>query len=194
MTNRGNMGKQIANAPKSKKVKKMYMGGMADTMEPVGMKKGGSVKKMAVGGRAKTAPPQPVRPLPSPPRGGAPKMPMEPVRQLPSPPRGGMGPGIGMAPPMQNSTMPVRPLPSPPRGGMAPPAMQRRTADMPQMGGGMAGFKAQLGSGGAPQMGGMANKLLGMKKGGAVKKTTKGSSSARGDGCCMKGKTKGKMY
>ena len=86
MMNRGNMGKQIANAPKSKKVKKMYMGGMADTMEPVGMepvgmKKGGAVKKMAVGSRAKTAPPQPVRPLPSPPRGGAPKMPMKPVRQ-----------------------------------------------------------------------------------------------------------------
>ena len=75
---------------------------------------------------------------------------------------------------MQNSTMPVRPLPSPPRGGMAPPAMQR-TANMPQMGGGMA------------------PPVMPMKKGGAVKKMAKGGMT-RGDGCCMKGKTKGKMY
>ena len=32
-----------------------------------------------------------------------------------------------------------------------------------------------------------------MKKGGAVKKMAKGGMT-RGDGCCMKGKTKGKMY
>jgi len=31
-----------------------------------------------------------------------------------------------------------------------------------------------------------------MKKGGAVKKMAEGGM-ARGDGCCMKGKTKGKM-
>jgi hypothetical protein len=34
---------------------------------------------------------------------------------------------------------------------------------------------------------------MGMKKGGAVKKMAKGGMT-RGDGCCMKGKTKGKMY
>lgn len=32
-----------------------------------------------------------------------------------------------------------------------------------------------------------------MKKGGTIKKMAKGGM-ARGDGCCMKGKTKGKMY
>lgn len=35
-------------------------------------------------------------------------------------------------------------------------------------------------------------RAMGMKKGGAVKKMAKGGM-ARGDGCCMKGKTKGKM-
>jgi len=33
---------------------------------------------------------------------------------------------------------------------------------------------------------------MGMKKGGAVKKMAKGGMT-RGDGCCMKGKTKGMM-
>jgi hypothetical protein len=32
-----------------------------------------------------------------------------------------------------------------------------------------------------------------MKKGGVVKKMAKGGMT-RGDGCCMKGNTKGKMY
>lgn len=36
-------------------------------------------------------------------------------------------------------------------------------------------------------------RAMGMKKGGAVKKMAKGGMT-RGDGCCMKGKTKGKMY
>lgn len=35
---------------------------------------------------------------------------------------------------------------------------------------------------------------MGMKKGGAVKKMAKGGSVTRGDGACMKGHTKGKMY
>jgi choline kinase len=38
------------------------------------------------------------------------------------------------------------------------------------------------------------NRSLGMKKGGAVKKMAKGgSASSRADGCCTKGKTRGKM-
>jgi hypothetical protein len=35
-------------------------------------------------------------------------------------------------------------------------------------------------------------RAMGMKKGGAVKKMAKGGMT-RGDGCCMKGKTKGAM-
>ena len=34
MMNRGNMGKEISTAPKSKKVKKMMMGGMAMKKKP----------------------------------------------------------------------------------------------------------------------------------------------------------------
>lgn len=37
-------------------------------------------------------------------------------------------------------------------------------------------------------------RATGMKKGGAVKKMAKGGSVTRGDGACMKGHTKGKMY
>jgi hypothetical protein len=38
----------------------------------------------------------------------------------------------------------------------------------------------------------MARSVPAMKKGGTVPKMAKGGM-ARGDGCCMKGKTKGKM-
>jgi hypothetical protein len=34
---------------------------------------------------------------------------------------------------------------------------------------------------------------MGMKKGGMVKGYAKGGKATRGDGCCMKGKTKGSM-
>jgi hypothetical protein len=39
----------------------------------------------------------------------------------------------------------------------------------------------------------MARPAMPMKKGGAVKGYAKGGKVGRGDGCCMKGKTKGKM-
>jgi len=39
----------------------------------------------------------------------------------------------------------------------------------------------------------MRAKPMGMKKGGMVKGYAKGGPVTRGDGCCMKGKTKGKM-
>ena len=39
----------------------------------------------------------------------------------------------------------------------------------------------------------MARPVPAMKKGGTVPKMAKGGM-ARGDGCCMKGKTKGKVY
>jgi hypothetical protein len=103
MMNRGNMGKEISTAPKSKKVKKMMMGGMAD------------------GAR---------RPAVMPPRPG--------------------GPGMG-------------------RPGMV----------MPRPGG--------------PGMGRPGMPPAGMNKGGAVKGYAKGGMASRGDGCCMKGKTKGTM-
>jgi hypothetical protein len=60
----------------------------------------------------------------------------------------------------------------------------RRMANMPQMGGGMAAMPATMQRRAMP---------MPMKKGGAVKKMAKGGMT-RGDGCCMKGKTKGKMY
>jgi hypothetical protein len=44
------------------------------------------------------------------------------------------------------------------------------------------------------QLDAMRAKPMGMKKGGAVKKMAKGGKVGRGDGCCMKGKTKGRMY
>jgi hypothetical protein len=36
-------------------------------------------------------------------------------------------------------------------------------------------------------------RAMGMKKGGMVKGYAKGGAVTRGDGCCMKGKTKGMM-
>jgi len=36
-------------------------------------------------------------------------------------------------------------------------------------------------------------RAMGMKKGGMVKGYAKGGKVTRGDGCCMKGRTKGKM-
>ena len=89
--------------------------------------------------------------------------------------RGNMGKQIAM-PGRRTANMPQR-------GGMAPPAMQR-TANMPQMGGGMAAMPATMQRRAMP---------MPMKKGGTVKKMAKGGMT-RGDGCCMKGKTKGKMY
>ena len=68
----------------------------------------------------------------------------------------------------------------------------RRTANMPQRGG-MAGFNAQLGGGQSASLNQLRGQVMPMKKGGAVKKMAKGGMT-RGDGCCMKGKTKGKMY
>jgi hypothetical protein len=98
--------------------------------------------------------------------------------------RGNMGKQMAM-PGRRTANMPQR-------GGMAPPAMQR-TANMPQMGGGMAGFNAQLGGGQSASLNQLRGQVMPMKKGGAVKKMAKGGMT-RGDGCCMKGKTKGKMY
>ena len=114
------MGKQIANAPKSKKVKKMFGGGMArpiNTAVPAEMQRG----RPGAGGPPPTMV-NPKRPMPGQP------MPMPGMRPMPMP--GG-----------------VR--------GMAGP----KPAPMP----------------GRPQL---------MAKGGKV---------TRADGCCMKGKTKGKM-
>ena len=114
------------------------------------------------------------------PQGGKPgkptAMPMKPVRQTGDmPQRGDMG---------NLSTL---------RALKARYDMKKGTAtDMPKKGDASSTPQrpALSAMGGAPQMGGMGRMLLGMKKGGPVK----GSSSARGDGCCMKGKTKGKMY
>ena len=149
MMNRGNMGKEISTAPKSKKVKKMMMGGMAD------------------GAR---------RPAVMPPRPGGPGMgrPGRPPSMgpggLPRPPMG--GPGMG-------------------RPGMGPGGMMQAAPGTPQAG--MMAAAAEA----------MRNRqAMGMKKGGKVAKKAgggavmgyaKGGMASRGDGCCMKGKTKGTM-
>jgi len=72
-----------------------------------------------------------------------------------------------------------------------PGMMRRAPAVMPPRPGGP----------GMPQAGMMAaaaeamrnRQAMGMKKGGAVKGYAKGGMASRGDGCCMKGKTKGTM-
>jgi len=136
--NRGNMGKQISTAPKSKKVKKMMFGGMAS---------GGSRQPAVMprpGGAMGSGRPPMVMPRPSMPQAGM----MTPGKP------GNMGPG-GM----------MQAVPGTPQAGMmaaAAEAMRNRQA-------------------------------MGMKKGGAVKGYAKGGIASRGDGCCMKGKTKGSM-
>jgi hypothetical protein len=133
-----------------------------------------------------------VRPLPTPPRRGSlgGSMAQGGVRPLPTPPRGGMNkamPGSRMNEFMSQMTnmpkpggaptpMPqeqVRPLPTPPRGGMPP------MTNMPKPGAAPTPMPIKQ----VPMM----------KKGGAVKGYAKGGKATRGDGCCMKGKTKGMM-
>jgi hypothetical protein len=96
--------------------------------------------------------------------------------------------------------------------------MMRKTANMPQRGGAVGSLMGGVrpgamgpGGGGAPRMpqeqvrqlptpprGGAPTpmpikQVPMMKKGGAVKGYAKGGKATRGDGCCMKGKTKGMM-
>ena len=115
MMGRMNMGKQIAEAPSSKGVKKMLGGGMATAMPK---------RRMASS---------------APPSGGA-------IAQ------------------MQAAQSAVR--------GMSSPK--------PAPGGAAAGFGSALAKLGAPKVG-ASGAVRGMAKGGKI------------DGCCMKGKTKGKM-
>lgn len=153
--NRGNMGKQISSAPKSKKVKKMFGGGMAtpmspppgvanamaafqrdqSQMSPAAMSSIGQ-QAMLRGQQMDTSGPQLGRP-------GSAVRPM-PVKPMPGGIRGTSGPKPATA----LVSQPRRPVSS-----AVPAEMQR---------------------GGA----------RGMAKGGKV---------TRADGCCMKGKTKGKM-
>ena len=167
MMNRGNMGKEISTAPKSKKVKKMMMGGMA---RPIS----GSVPaEMQRGRPGSMGPGSGMAPRPGGPGMGRPGMVM--------PPRPG-GPGMGR--PGMPPSMGPGGMPRPPAGG---PGMGR--PGMPPAGAGM--MEAMLN-----------NRAAGMKKGGKVAKKAdggavmgyaKGGMASRGDGCCMKGKTKGTM-
>lgn len=61
--NRGNMGKQISSAPKSKKVKKMFGGGMASMPTPM---PGSAVRPPMPGSAVRPMPvkPMPVKPMP----------------------------------------------------------------------------------------------------------------------------------
>lgn len=117
MMNRGNMGKEVSTASKSKGVKKMMMGGMAAAMGKMGGRRGlGGMNKRDLGGAM----------------GGAPT-------------QSGMMGGAMVKPPL--------------------PAMGMKK-------GGKVAKKAA---------------------GGAVKGYAKGGMASRGDGSCMKGKTKGTM-
>ena len=96
MMNRGNMGKEISTAPKSKKVKKMMMGGMADgarrpaVMPPrpggPGMGRPGMPPSMGPGG------------VPRPPMGG-------PGMGRPGMPPAGMGGQMGREAAMQQMNL-----------------------------------------------------------------------------------------
>lgn len=99
--NRGNMGKQISNAPKSKskKVKKMFGGGMSSMPPPMF---GGGDKSMPGKpgfGRMPTPPPSP---------GGAfTSMPSKPIKPMPGPGlRGGPAPMPPMLQTQGPATMP----------------------------------------------------------------------------------------
>ncbi len=143
MMNRGNMGKEISTAPKSKKVKKMQVGGMARPM-------GGSVPAEMQRGR------------PGGPGMGRPGMVMPPSMGpggMPRPPAGGPGFFGGGAP-----------RPGTPQAGMMEAMLNNRAAGMKKGG-----------------------SVKGMAKGGAAKCMATGGSVQRGDGCAMKGKTKGTM-
>ena len=161
MMNRGNMGKEISTAPKSKGVKKMMMGGMAD------------------GAR---------RPAVMPPRPGMP--PSMGPGGMPRPPAGGPGFFGGGAP---SPGMGPGGVPRPPAGGpgffgpggMGGPAGMDRAGMMAAAAEAMRNRQATGMKKGGP--------VKGMAKGGAAKCMATGGSVQRGDGCAMKGKTKGTM-
>ena len=129
------------------------------------------VKKMLGGGMAS---------MPMPGGGNLGKRPMPMPGKRPMPMPGSDGPGISRGGPapmpggmpqesyVGSPSRPVRGMPSMPPVIMGPAPKPVR--DMSQRGG----------------PGGMA-------KGGMVKGYAKGGSATRADGCCMKGKTKGKM-
>lgn len=97
----------------------------------------------------------------------------------------------------------VMPRPGGAMGSGRPPMVMPRPG-MPQAGMVTPGKPGNMGPGGimqavpgTPQAGMMEvmrnRRTTGMKKGGAVKGYAKGGMAHRGDGCCMKGKTKGTM-
>jgi hypothetical protein len=124
-------------------------------------------------------------------------MPQRGGRPPPTPPRGGMNkamPGSRMNEFMSQMTnmpkpggaprMPqeqVRPLPTPPRGAAPTPMPQQQVRPLPTPPRGAAPTPMPI------------KQVPMMKKGGAVKAYAKGGKVGRGDGCCMKGKTKGVM-
>lgn len=152
--NRGNMGKQLSNAPKSKpkKVKKMAFGGMASMPMP----------------------------------GAAPPSAMTQAQRMAT----AMSPPPGVA---QAAAQFARD-----QSQMSPAAMssigqqamlrgQQMNTSGPQLGrpgSAVRPMPVKPMPGGVRGMSGPKPALMGMAKGGKV---------GRGDGCCMKGKTKGKM-
>lgn len=89
-------------------------------------------------------------------------------------------------------------LQPPPRTAAPPQAVNPGPSPLNNMNASYDSFIAQQ-----PQMGTVTPVTLaapkpmpvaGMAKGGKVKKMAKGGSVTRGDGMCMKGHTKGKMY
>ena len=183
--NRGNMGKQIATAPKSKpkKVKKMMFGGMASAMP------GGPGAPMP-GGRPMGGPNGPMGGPNGLSQGDMRRMERQQERGMRQMERGGMPdralvsqPGgiqgtAGPRPALSGVMAPMPPMQSDLRAAMAMQAARAAQATPTRM------------MGSAPET---MQRAMPMKKGGVVKKMAKGGMT-RGDGCCMKGNTKGKMY
>lgn len=172
--NRGNMGKQITTAPKSKpnKVKKMMFGGMASAMPGVvGAPMPGGPKGGPMGGPNGLSQGDIRRMERQMERGGMPD------RALVSQP-GGIQGTAGPRPALSGVMAPMPPMQSDLRAAMAMQAAQAAQATPTRM------------MGSAPET---MQRAMPMKKGGVVKKMAKGGMT-RGDGCCMKGNTKGKMY
>lgn len=189
--NRGNMGKQISNAPKSKskKVKKMFGGGMASMPTPM---PGSAVRPpMPAPGGAAANFGSALRQL------GAPKVGASgATRNMPMPMPGrptNPGPGVTGVMPMPTPGEPGsgRPVQVKPPGGVRGISEPKPTPGKPGSGRPMPGKpKPALGAGGA-NFGSMVSRL--MAEGGAVKKMAKGGKANKIDGCCMRGHTRGEM-
>ena len=202
--NRGNMGKQISTAPKSKskKVKKMQFGGMATTMPGPALSDMSQMRRIdpsMAGAPTEVATPMPGKPRMGPGRPGMGDMPRIGLPGKPGMPgptlRGGpapMPPGFRGGPAPMPPGFRGGPAPMPPgfRGGPAPmpgPVFRGGPAPMPP---GLRGGPAPMPDPVFRTQGPASMPAMAMAKGGKAKKMAKGGKI---DGCCIKGHTKARM-